>query len=151
MCRLSDLLRQSLMDVHLVSQHQHQKDELILVRCLRWPRLRPASCGALISLPLCSLPWCNTLSIISHLSSAGHQVIHSFHWVVPSMFCDCVPFDCSSQQFSFLSCVSIESTQVLFFLLFFLDTRMGGVCHVCPWSASTNSYPEAHIISSLLT
>ena len=29
MCRQSDLLRQSLMDVHLVSQRQHQKDELI--------------------------------------------------------------------------------------------------------------------------
>ena len=79
MCRLSDFL---LVDVHL----SHQQDEPVLHQIM--PSAASSSFsviqGSYLSI-LYSLPLCNTLLAISHLLSAGRQLINSLHRIVPSV------------------------------------------------------------------
>jgi hypothetical protein len=82
MCPLSDFLQQSLLDVHLLRQHDEcQPLQLMpLAASLSASFTRGSYLMALFSLPLFG-----TLSAISHLSSAGHQIFRLLHQVVPSV------------------------------------------------------------------
>lgn len=82
MCRLSDFLQQSLVDMHL----SHQQDEPVLHQIMPSAASSTSSGvmqGSYLS-ALYSLPLCNTLLAI-HLSSAGRQLIRSLHRIVPSV------------------------------------------------------------------
>jgi hypothetical protein len=87
MCRLSDFLHQSLLVVH----HSHSKSRPT-------PHLVVLSAGSSTTFltqnsyfaVLCSFPLCQTLSAISHLSSAGHHLLRRLHHIVSSSFsCSC--------------------------------------------------------------
>jgi hypothetical protein len=82
MCRLSDFIQQSI----LVINHQSQSTSHMTPR-------QGAPSAALSKAvvaqnsyfaALCSIPICRTFSAISHLSSAGHQLIRNLHHVVLS-------------------------------------------------------------------
>jgi len=80
MCLLSDFLQQSLLDVHLLRQHDERQPLQLtpLAASMSASFTRGSYLMALFSLPLSG-----TLSAISHLSSDGHQIFRSLHWVVP--------------------------------------------------------------------
>jgi hypothetical protein len=83
MCRLSDFLQQSLVDMHL----SRQQDEPVLHQIM--PSAASSSSsgvmqGSFLS-ALYSLPLCNTLLAILHLSSAGRQLMRSLNRIVPSV------------------------------------------------------------------
>ncbi len=80
MCPLSDFLKQSLLNVHLLRQHDEcQPLQLTpLAASSSASFTRGSYLMALFLLPLSSI-----LSAISHLSSAGRQIFRSLHRVVP--------------------------------------------------------------------
>jgi hypothetical protein len=79
---LSDFLQQSLLDVHLLRQHdEHQPLQLM-------PSAASSSASFTRGSYLMALflsPLSGTLSAISHLSSAGRQIFRLLHWVGPSI------------------------------------------------------------------
>jgi hypothetical protein len=76
MRRLTDFLQQSLLDVHL----SRQQNEPVLHQVMPSAASSSTTCfhGSHLS-ALCSLPLCNTLGFISHLSSIGRQFLHGIH------------------------------------------------------------------------
>jgi hypothetical protein len=80
MCPLSDFLQQSLLDVHLLHQHDERQPLQLtsFAASLSVSFTRGSYLMALFLSPLSG-----TLSAISHLSSAGRQIFRSLHWVVP--------------------------------------------------------------------
>ena len=111
---LSDFLRQSLLDVHLLCQH----DEPWHLQLLPLATMLSASYtkGSYL-LALVSSPLSTTLTAISHSSSSGHYIFRSLHCVVPlvliSHLVDGIHPSCLSS-----GCLS---------WVFVLDARMGGV------------------------
>ena len=81
MCRPSDFLQQSYLDVHL----SRQQDEPTLHQIMPTATSSASSTvhGSYLS-ALCFLPLCNTLSAISHLSSTGRQIMRCSLRVIPS-------------------------------------------------------------------
>ncbi len=82
MCHLSDFIQQSILVIH----HQSQSTSHMT---LRWGVPSAALSKAVVAqksyfAALCSIPICRTFSTISHLSSAGHQLIRKLHHIVPS-------------------------------------------------------------------
>jgi hypothetical protein len=82
MCPLSDFLQQSLLDVHLL--HQHDERQPLQLSPLA-ASLSASFTGGSYFMALFLLPLSGTLSAISHLSSAGSQIFRLLHWVVPSV------------------------------------------------------------------
>jgi hypothetical protein len=82
MCPLSDFLQQSLLDVHLLRQHDERQPLQLtpLVASLSASFTRGSYLMVLFLSPLSG-----TLSAISHLPSAGRQIFRLLHRVVPSV------------------------------------------------------------------
>ncbi len=82
MCQLSDFLQQTYLDIHL----SQQQDEPILHQVM--PSAASTASGVMRGhylSALCSLSLCNTLTAISHLSSAGRQIMQCSLQIVPSI------------------------------------------------------------------
>ncbi len=79
---LSDFLQQSLLDVHLL--HQHDERQPLQLTPSAAPSLASFTQGSYL-MALFLSPLSGTLSAISHLSSAGRQIFRSLHWIVPSV------------------------------------------------------------------
>jgi hypothetical protein len=82
MCPLSDFLQQSLLDVHLLCQHNAPLPLQVI----------PSAASSAASftrgsylMALFLSPFSGTLTPISYLSSAGRHIFQSLHWVVPSV------------------------------------------------------------------
>ena len=82
MCRLSDFIQQSILVIH----HQSQStSHMTLHRGVPSAALSKAVVAQKSYFAaLCSIPICRTFSTISHLSSAGRQLIQNLHHVVLS-------------------------------------------------------------------
>ena len=127
----SDFLHQTYLDVHLSCQQDEPVRYQVMPSAASFAS--GAICGSYLS-ALCYLPLCNTRSSISHLSSAGRQLMWCSLWVIPSILWDVVlEISCSLRQWFFFSLLPLDafsSHQIhpgWFFLLFFLDARMMGV------------------------
>jgi hypothetical protein len=82
MCCLSDFIQQSILVIH----HQSQSTSHMTL-CRGVPSV--ASSKTFVAqksyfAALCSIPTCRTFSTISHLSSAGRQLIRKLHHIIPS-------------------------------------------------------------------
>jgi hypothetical protein len=80
MCPLSDFLQQSLLDVHLL--HQHDVPLPLQVIPLA-SSLAVSFTRGFYLMALFLLPLSRTLTAISHLSSTGRHIFQSLHRVVP--------------------------------------------------------------------
>jgi hypothetical protein len=129
MCHLSDFIQQSILVIH----HQSQSTSH-MTPCQGAPSA--ASSKAVVAqhsyfAALCSIPICQTFSAISHLSSAGCQLIQNLHHVVPSgVLWD--PISSGNGVFSagFFSHTKSALNPLWLVALpapLFMDARMGGV------------------------
>ncbi len=82
MCRLSDFLQQSIMVIHHQTQSIPHGPPLQVVPSVASSRTVFTQNSYFAA--LCSIPICRTISAISHLSSAGRQLIRQFHHIIPS-------------------------------------------------------------------
>ncbi len=82
MCRLSDFLQQSLLAIHHQSQSTSPMTLWQVVPLAA--SLKAFHAQNCYFTALCSVPICRTISAISHLSSAGRQLIRCLHHIVLS-------------------------------------------------------------------
>ncbi len=126
MCRLSNFLNASLLQTH----HACQQSHLSVAPLAAWVSI--ASGASSYFSAFAANTFCQSATAMSHLSSAGCQLLQDLHGFIPP---DLVWFNVvllTSLMFLFPEFAILGTHSVLSFpVVFLLDAQMGGVWSVC--------------------